>query len=341
MTRDDLAECCNCSPDALHKIELGQRRPSKQITEQLAICLRIPEKVYETFSGFARGTLDEESATSTLWSALYGERAHLPVPLTPLLGRELEVQAAQRLILRPKARLLTLTGPGGVGKSRLALRVTEELAPTFADGVYFVPFASIRDTRFVLAAIMQTLGLKETPTETHLETLTRFLSTKRMLLLMDNLEQLLGVRPDTEPVAPMLEELLRRCPNVKVLVTSRETLNVRGEERMEVLPLATSSAVQLFEERAQAVTDFTLSTEDAQAVVEVCARLDRLPLAIELAAARTKVLSASEILARLDRRFSLLSGGPLDAPDRHRALHATLRAYDIQEAGGIRWRVYA
>jgi predicted ATPase len=239
-------------------------------------------------------------------------RSNLPVPPTPLIGRERELVEAAALLRAH--RLLTLTGPGGSGKTRLALELGARAAESFSGGVVWVPLQTLRDSELVVPTIARTVGARDG--------LVEHLGDRRMLLLLDNLEQLLGV-------AGKLGELLERLPNLKLLVTSREPLHLGAEQEYPVGPLREPEAVELFVDRATAVRpDFA----DEEVAAEICRRVDCLPLALELAAARAKALSAAELLRRLDRRLPILTGGPRDAPERQRTLRATIAwSHDLLE----------
>ncbi len=247
-----------------------------------------------------------------------------PVPLTTLVGREREIERVCALLCRGDARLLTLTGPGGVGKTRLALAAAESAAADFPDGVHFVPLATVIDTRLIPSAIGHSLGIENPDALPFGELMRVVLGNARKLLVVDNFEHLL-------PAGPVLTELLTSCPRVTLLVTSRERLRLSGERDLPVQPLdcpnpedfidprrlATFPAVRLFVERAEAADPkFALSDENAAAVAAVCQRLDGLPLALELAAVRIPHLSPAALLARLARRLPLLMQGPRDAPSR-------------------------
>jgi predicted ATPase/DNA-binding CsgD family transcriptional regulator len=256
--------------------------------------------------------------------------APLPRFLTPLVGRKREVVALEALLLLPDAPLVTLIGPGGVGKTRLAVRVAEGITESFPDGSAFVPLATVRDPDLVVPTIAQALGMRETGDRSLAERLAAMLRYRVMLLVLDNLEQV----PDA---APSISELLAACPNLTILTTSRAPLRVSGERTFDVPPLMLPTqvegdepsleelgrieAVQFFVDRAQAVrADFILTEANVGAVAEVCRRLDGLPLAIELAAAHIRALPPPALLARLDRRLPLLTGGARDAPHRLRTM---------------------
>jgi len=269
-------------------------------------------------------------------------RNNLPLQPTPLIGREKEVSEVCERLSRPEVRLLTLTGAGGTGKTRLGLQAAAELTEEFEDGVFFVSLAAIRDPQLVVGAVAGSLGVKEAGGQPLLDSLEYYLGEKRMLLLVDNFEQILEA-------APVVTELLSAAPNLKVLATSRIPLRLYGEHEYLVPPLALPDperpppverltqyeAVRLFVERAQAAkADFSVTNENAPAVAEICHRLDGLPLAIELAAARIKVLSPQKILERLGNRLKLLTGGARDLPERQRTLRSTIEwSYGLLEVG--------
>jgi predicted ATPase len=260
---------------------------------------------------------------------------NLPVQRTGFVGRDKEVKAAQELLLRPEVRMVTVTGPGGIGKTRLAVEVASGLVERFPGGIHFVSLSPLNDPGLIASAIVQTLGLRGAAAQSPLEILKENLQDSGrtpMLLLLDNFEHLVEA-------APVVAELLVMGPNLKILVTSRAALHLYGEYEFPVPPLALPDprsmppvevllrfpAVALFVQRAAAARrDFALNRENAHAVIEICARLDGLPLAIELAAARVKVLSPSSMLTRLASRLQLLTGGARDLPQRQQTLRGAM-----------------
>jgi predicted ATPase/serine/threonine protein kinase len=261
--------------------------------------------------------------------------SNLPTQRTAFVGRDREVAAVKELLLRQDVHLVTLTGPGGIGKTRLGLQVAEALADHFASGVYYVPLAPVSDPKLIAPAIAQTLGLRETGGQSPLESLKEYLQHSLrmpMLLLLDNFEHLVAE-------APTMAELLSSSARLKLLVTSRAPLHIYGEHEFPVPPLALPDpksvpalealaqypAVALFIQRARAVKpDFEVNKDNAVAVATICARLDGLPLAIELAAARIKLLSPSAMQARLESRLQLLTGGARDLPVRQQTLRGAI-----------------
>ncbi len=256
----------------------------------------------------------------------------LPTNATPLVGRHSEVAAVIELLYREDIRMVTLTGPGGIGKTRLAMQVAAELQDKFADGAVLIPFAAIRDAALVAPTIAHSLGVRESAGVTPFESLKGYLRDQRTLLVLDGFELV-------ATAGPLVADLLSAAGHVKVLLTSRVVLRVRGEYELGVPPLALppatsagtpddierSAAVRLFVERAQATNPaFSVTPANAATVAAICRRLEGLPLAIELAAARTRLMSPEALLARLTNRLALLTGGARDLPERQRTLRATI-----------------
>jgi len=332
LTQANLARHVGCSTIAIRKMEASQRTPSRQIAERLADCLGIPVDERAAFIEFARG-LQQHVADTPLVAPPIAHRLHnLPVPLTRLLGREQDVGQIRRWLIDKDWRLVTLIGPPGIGKTRLSIQVATELHSYFVDGVYFVSLASVVDPHRVIDVIAQTLNITEVPHQPIFTRLVEVLCGKKLLLVLDNVEHLL-------PAVPQVAALLTACRLVKVLSTSRAALRVRGEQLFPVAPLSLtdpscpletqtivqSPAITLFVERTQAVVpSFTLTRENAPTVAAICARLDGVPLAIELVAARARTLSLNTLLARLGQRLDLLTHGPCDLPPRHQTLRSAL-----------------
>jgi predicted ATPase/DNA-binding SARP family transcriptional activator/Tfp pilus assembly protein PilF len=329
------------------------RRMRETLAEQLGIDPGRPLQDLERAILAQDPTLDWIPAAAAASQLAAGQPAPgrrpgtLPVPPTPLVGRQRALAEVSALVRQGHTRLVTLTGVGGAGKTRLALQVAAELGGEFPEGAWFVPLAPVADPQLVLATLAQTLGVREAAGQPLEERLREELHKRRLLVVLDNFEHLLAA-------APAVTGLLAACPNLAMLVTSRAALRVSGEQIYEVPPLATpdlatlqdatlpagedgllaNDAVALFVARARAVRpDFALTPANAAAVATVCARLDGLPLALELAAARVRLLSAQDLQARLERRLELLTGGPRDLPARQQTLRATLDwSHDLLDA---------
>jgi predicted ATPase len=279
-----------------------------------------------------------ERFTSPAQAAVPARPAPLPVPRSSLIDRQQEVALVRGLLQREDVGLVTLTGPGGVGKTRLAIQVAADLASQFADGVAFISLASLKDPLLVEATVARALGVSEANGQAIDERLREYLRSRELLLLLDNAEQLLSA-------APLATQALSAAPRLKLLVTSREPLRVRDERVVVVLPLALPAApplpdldrlaqvpaVALFVERVREVQPtFALTADNAQAIAEICRRLDGLPLALELAAARSTVLPPQALLARLEHRLPLLTHGARDVPERQQTLRNTIAwSYDL------------
>ncbi|MEV0048314.1 protein kinase [Nocardia rhamnosiphila] len=284
-----------------------------------------------------RGEPGEEHAAGLPSTAVAGNRVgNLPLELTSLIGRR--VQVAQVKSLLSASRLVTLTGIGGIGKSRLALRVARKVTRDFADGVWSVELGELQDATLLVDVVAATLGLRDRGAATTLEVLIRYLSPRDVLLVLDNCEHVI------EAAAELTESLLRACPQVRILATSREALNAGGESVFAVPPLgsleqttkqapraARDDAVSLFAERAAAVVPgFEITDRNSDSVTRICARLDGLPLAIELAAAQLRTMSPEQILSRLDDRYALLTHGSRSAPKRQQTLQWSIGwSYDL------------
>lgn len=341
LTQAALAHEVPCAVQTVRALEAGAWRPSRQLAARVADVLGLPAQEHAAFVALARGLGDTQVAAPL--SRMGGGRppANLPVPLTAFIGRQQEVAAVCLCLRTPTVRLLTLTGPGGSGKTRLALAAATEMLADYADSICFVDLASTHDPALVVPAIAQALNLETGVGPPSLPSLKTYLRDKCLLLVLDNFEQALAA-------AAAVAELLAAAPALKVLVTSRCALGVYGEHDIAVPPLTLpdlsrlppvedliqNEAVRLFVERAQAArADFALTRENARAVAEICVRLDGLPLAIELAAPRIRVLPPALLLARLSNRLAVLTGGARTLPARQQTLRATLDwSHDLLKA---------
>jgi predicted ATPase/DNA-binding XRE family transcriptional regulator len=332
MTQEGLALRAGLTHQAIGFLERGvRRRPHAYTVEVLAEALGLEGREVAEFEMAARHH-PASGATVT------PTRRALPVPPTALVGRERDLAALSDLLRREDVRLLTLTGPGGVGKTRLALEVARRSGGEFEDGTVMVQLAPVREAGLIPPALAEALGIKDVTDQPLQETLKRHLRDARMLLLLDNFEHLL------EAVS-LVSDLVSSSPRLTVLATSRTPLHIRGEHQFPVHPLPLpdteapapgealerSPALELFRQRARSITpDFEITNTNAEAVARICRRLDGLPLAIELAVARVKLFSPHALLERLDRRLNLLVGGARDLPDRQRTLRDTVAwSYDL------------
>lgn len=340
LTQEQLAQQVSCAAITLRKIEAEERRPSEQIATRLAEIFNIPENERRAFLQFARGNWKSTFSgviDDIPWREPITPRTNLPTPLTSFIGREKEIEEIVRLL--DKNRLVTLTGPGGVGKTRLAIQSSNELMGNFKDGVWWVELAPLTDESLVPQALAEALGVREIPNQSLSEALFNFLHSKQLLLVLDNCEHLIT------GCAQLADKLLSACSTLKILATSREALGLTGEiawpvpilslpnvQRMSLTDLLMQyEGIRLFVARAAAAEpEFTLNERNALSVAQVCQRLDGVPLAIELAAARIKMMTVEEIAKHLDDRFDLLTAGSRTALPRHRTLRAAIDwSYDL------------
>ncbi len=330
LSQEELAESAGLSVRGVSDLERGRRTsPRPETVRLLAEALKLNPKERASLIAAAHPELIAERpveiSPNLPPSALATPLRPAPalVPPTRLVGRDAEVERVGGLLQRDDVRLVTLTGPGGVGKTRLALAVAAEIGVNdrFADGVALVELAPVREPALVASAIAAALGIKESGNQPLAESLNEALQDRHLLLVLDNFEHVL-------PSALLVASLLASCPSLVILATSRERLHLRGEREMAVEPLANLAgvaAVSLLIERAEeADLTFILTVENAPAIAELCRTLDGLPLAIELAAPRLKLLSPQALLTRLTHRLQVLTDGPRDLPDRQKTLRDTI-----------------
>ena len=340
LSQGALAERAGLSLRGVSDLERGLRSPRPETLRMLADALGLEARARAEFAAAAwpasRAEVDGPGGDAA-------GRAALPLPLTPLVGRAAEVAEVVGLLCPPGVRLLTLIGPGGVGKTRLGLQAAADLSASFRDGVSFVGLAPITEPDLVASAIAGTLGARETPVGSSVRNLVASLRERQLLLVLDNFEHLAAA-------AALVGDLLVACPDLTVLATSRAPLRIYGERTFGVPPLALPdprrppppdelvdyAAIRLFVDRAQAVTSaFSVTTDNAAAVAAICHRVDGLPLAIELAAARVKLLPPPVLLARLEHRLGLLTDGAVDRHPRQQALRSTIAwSHDLLDPTG-------
>ncbi len=338
LTQKMLAVQAGCSARTIRQIEANHRRPSHQLAVRMALALELPQTVQKTFVDFARGklmavpsALDTSAELLSIRHSLFDFHP-LPVPVTSLIGRDDIVASLSELLLRADVHLLTLIGPPGVGKTRLGIQVASNITKSFRADACFVELAAVHDNTQVVPAIAAALGLREEDSRPLIETVIGFLSDNPVLLVLDNFEQVI-----TE--ASSITQLLTAARGLKVLITSRIVLHIAGEQMFSVpaLPLpnlndeatldslAQSPAVMLFIQRARAVNHaLVLNEEQMWTIAKICTRLDGLPLAIELAAARMNVLSPDALFELLDQRLDFLHWNVVDRAPHHQALRAAI-----------------
>src|SRR6266496_5449048 len=309
LTQEALAERANLSTRAISDLERGlSRAPRYDTLDMLTSAMNLEASQRAALFAAARPALPREVAKAAPLQVL-------PFPPTTLLGREQEVAQALDLLRERGVRLLTVTGPGGVGKTRLALEIAHDLRTGFADGFAWIDLTVLRDPSLVPQTVAQALGLRELADRPFSEQVRAFLQDKQFLLLLDNFEHLLEA-------ADFVADLLVSCPRLQVLVTSRTPLHLRAEQQLVLTPLTPAAAVTLFRERAQRLQPNLDAAESS--VVAICDQVDRLPLAIELAAAHVRALSLSLLLERLSDRLRFLRGGARDLPERQRTMQEAI-----------------
>jgi len=344
LTQEQLAELVGCAVTTIRALETGRRRPSRELAERLAKMLAVPDGDRAAFVRLARlgdgdsaGSLSQATAPfATLEAQILGDeqrRYRVTLPANRLIGRHRELALVRQHLANPEIRLVTLVGPGGIGKTRLALQAAADVADTFAYGAALVPLGSVASPANVPGAIAEALGLTLSGVAPPEADLATFLRERELLLLLDTLEHLLGGEQGVRLIG-LLTTLLAQAPRLRLLVTSRERLRIRDEWIVEVdsltlpgssshLAIAQSDAVTLFIERAQqAGAQLTLTTENRQAVAQLCRTLSGMPLAIELAAAWVHVLSCDELAREIAHNQELLTSSARDIPSRHRSLQA-------------------
>ena len=335
LTREEFAQRVGCSIVMLRKIEEGERRPSAQIAQLIANVLEIPADNRKTFIRVARGELGTERLPHPS-NAIHSPRIspipgsshnNLPILPTPLIGRQHELSKLRQLLSEPECRMLTLVGPGGIGKTRLAIDVAAQVLDMFTDGVYFVPLAPVSSPRYIVPVIADSIGFafqSVSSIEPKIQ-LLNYLEGKKILLLVDNVEHLLQ-----EAGVEFLGELLSYVSQLKLLVTSREPVNLQGEWVLEVegLPLPEAqnlegTSVELFLQRARrAYVGFTVAPNDYPSILRVCQLVNGMPLGIELAAAWVRTLSCQQIAREIEQSLDFLSTSARDLPSRHRSMRA-------------------
>ncbi len=323
LTQEALAERVGCAPQTIRKIESGERRPSRDMAERLALVLELAPEERESFLKAARASVIADTAVAAAPAVEQLEpRLLLPKYTRPFVGRTAELAQLRSLLADPACQLITLVGAGGIGKTRLAVELGSQCR-LFADGVVFVSLVSVKTPTLLASAIADALGFTFHGTDEPTAQLFDYLREKELLLILDNMEQLLDS-------TDLLVELLTEAPHVKLLVTSRERLNMQGEWAVEIGGLQVrhsdadvAEAVALFVERARRVKHtFSLSDAEQRSVVRICQLVEGMPLAIELAASWVRMLSCSEIEAEISNSFDILSTSTRDMPGRHQSLRA-------------------